>query len=202
MSELSRKIVLAATLVLIVAMLLTPFAVAKPAELKNNDKFEYFKLVCSGAGGPNWDKNWVTPPDADVAKTRHVRDRDWITGDTVELTVGTETIDRSTTPISVDYTTTVDNQILFNNDGTPAHYCIKLTDVVTLYENDVAIGTLVLKIAAVVEFTDGAPSGYAGTVSGYGTDALVGVHVSAVDLGLVPAESGYVRVGTITGWPI
>jgi len=177
----------------------TPMVLAMPGDEKSNEKFEYFELVCSGSGSPVWSRNWVTPPDGDSIKTRHVRDREWVTGDTVELTVGDETFTMNTEPYSVDYTTTIDNQIVFNNDGTPMHYAIKLTDVVTVFDDDVAIGTLVLQITALVDLTGEVPT-YQGTVMGYGTEALKGVHVSAIDVGMT-APGLFERIGTITGWP-
>ncbi len=181
--------------------LATPLVLAKPGAEKSNEKFEYFELVCSGEGSGTWEKEVVAPPGGTPPNSVHEKGEGWVTGDIVELTVGTKTFDTDSDPYSVDYTTTFDIIIFLDDAGVATKYNLRLTDVVTLYDESVEIGTLVLKITSVVEFIDGAPSGYSGTVNGYGTGALEGVHISAVDLGFVPAESGYVRVGTITGWP-
>ena len=181
------------------SLLLTPVVLAKPGAEKNNDKFEYFNLVCSGTGSGTFEKEVISPPEGAPPNSIHRKGGGWVTGDTVELTVGTETFDKTTTPYSVDYTTTYDIIIFLDSEGEAKKYNIKLTDVVTLYDEGEVIGTLVLKITAVVGLDETPPS-YAGTVIGYGTDALEGVHVSAIDLGGIPPPL-YARVGTITGWP-
>ncbi|HIJ08979.1 TPA: hypothetical protein HA274_06580 [Candidatus Bathyarchaeota archaeon] len=199
---MNRKILFAVASLLVISMMLTPFAFAKPGSEKNNEKFEYFELVCSGTGSGTFEKEVLSPPEGTPPNSIHRKGGGWVTGDTVELTVGTKTFDTASDPYSIDYTTTYDIEVFLEDDGTAKKYNIRLTDVVTLYYEDMAIGTLVLKITAVVEFTEGAPSGYAGTVNGYGTDALEGVHVSAVDLGVVSAPPPlYARIGTIKGWP-
>jgi hypothetical protein len=181
--------------------MLSPLAIAKPVSEKNNDKFDFFQLMCSGAQDTTTGTVLETYID-DMVKTRHVRDRGWVPADVLELTVGEETFTMDTEPFSVDWTTTFKANAIFNNDGTPKQTAIKLTDVVTVYDEDEVIGTLVLNIVSVIEFTDGAPSGYSGTVVGYGTEALKGVHISAIDLGLVSAPPPtFERLGTITGWP-
>jgi len=186
-----------------VAMLATPLVAAVPGEEKNNEKFEYFELACSGMGSEVFDRFWYTPPNADPLenKTTHGRGGGWITGPVVELTVGSDTYNTTTTPVSVTWTTMYDMDLVWNNDGTLKRVNIRLTDVVTVYEDDVEIGTLVLELKSAIVPT--ASSVYGGTVMGYGTGALKGVHISAIDLGLVSFPPPiYVRVGTITGWPL
>jgi hypothetical protein len=115
----------------------------------------------------------------------------WETGETVELTIGTVTYTKTTSPVRVDYSTTYNYNSVFK-DGVPT---VKLTlhDIVTVYLNDEPIGTIELRIKAV-----GGPAvGYSGVVNGFGTGAFEGVHISAIDLG-PPLPT---RVGTITGWP-
>jgi hypothetical protein len=185
----------------IMSMMLTPLAIAKPGAEKNNDKFNFFQLMCSGTQ----DETTGTVSETyigDIVKTRHVRDRGWLPDAVLELTVGEETFTMDTKPFSVDWTTTFDANAIFNNDGTSKQTALKLTDVVTVYDEDEVIGTLVLKIVSVIAFTDGAPSGYSGTVVGYGTDSLKAVRISAIDLGLVSIPPPtFERLGTITGWP-
>jgi len=189
---------------LAVSLMLTPLAIAKPGAVKSNDDFEFFELVCSGAGDQDYDRFWITPQNLEDPmdnKTAHGRNGGWVTGDTVELTIGDETFTMDTNPYSVTYTTTFDLEITRNNDGTLRRYNIRLTDVVTLYEENVEIGTLVLKLRSVVDFTGGLPPAYAGTVVGYGTEALKGVHVSGTDIGAIGGGL-FMRNGTITGWPM
>jgi len=195
-----KKLLILSLTFLVITLLATPLVSAVPGAEKNNDKFQYFELICSGVGSETYDKTWLSPPDSEIPNVFHGRGGGWLTGDVVELTVGDETFDTDTDPYSVDYATTFDIEVFRNNDGSINKYNLRLADVVTVYYEDEAVGTLVLKITSVVEFTDGAPSGYRGTVMGYGTDALKGVHISAVDLGGIPPPM-YMRVGTITGWP-
>ncbi len=183
-------------------MMLTPLAIAKPGAEKSNDKFDYFQLVVSGAGDGIFEKEVIAPAGGAPPNSIHRMGQGWVTGEVVELTVGTDTYDKTTNPYSIDYTTTFDIIIFLNDEGVAEKYTVKLIDVVTVYDEGLEIGTLVLKIESVVGFTDGTASSYSGTVCGYGTGDLSGVHISAVDLGFVPAESGFVRVGTIIGWPL
>ena len=201
MTEIKRKIVIITTIFLIAAMLLIPFAVAKPGAEKNNEKFEYFELVCSGATSETYDKIWITPPEADTAKTTHLRGGGWITGEVVELTVGDKTFTMVTDPYSVSWTTTFDGNLVYNNDGTNKLSILHLTDVLTVYNDGEEIGTLVLNLKSAIDFST-TPPGYSGVMQGYGTGALKDVHVSGIDNGLIDPVNGiFMRTGTITGWP-
>jgi hypothetical protein len=185
------------------SLLLTPIALAKPGAPKNNPKFEYFALLVSGSGTEEYDREWASPPNGEPPNLFHGRGGGWdpLTVDLVELTVGGETFDMTTDPYSVDYTTTFDIEVFLDNAGEATKYNIRLTDVVTVYDEGDEIGTLVLNIKAVVDFTV-FPPGYQGTIQGYGTGDLKGVHISAEDFGVVnPDPLRYYREGTITGWP-
>jgi hypothetical protein len=197
--RVNRKLLVVFVALMAVAMLATPLAVAKPGAEKNNEKFEYFKLVCTGADDGTSDKSWDTYLH-DIVKTGHGRGAGWTVGPTVALTVGDETFDGSTVPYSVAWDTTYDIEVFFNNDGSIARYNIKLTDVVTVYDEGAEIGTLVLSLTSYIVFEAGAPVKMAGTVVGYGTEELKGVHISAVDT-FDMVNLWYARVGTITGWP-
>jgi len=190
---------------LAVVMLATPLVQAVPGAPKNNDKFEFFELVCSGTGSGTGDRFWYTPPNADPLdnKTTHGRGMGWITGGTVELTVGEETFTMDTDPYNVTWTTAYDMELIRYNNGTIKRVNIRLTDVVTVYDADnESIGTLVLNLKSTIVPT--ATPVYSGNVVGYGTGDLAGVHISAIDLGLTalpPPDIIYERNGTITGWP-
>lgn len=197
-----KKKILVIVAMLSISMMLIPLALAKPGAEKSNDKFEFFELFCSGAANTSSGTAWPTfrENNSSLVKTRHIRDRGWITGDTVNLTVGEKTFNMTSEPFNISYTTTIDNNLLLNNDGSVKHYVIKLTDVVTLYENGVPIGTLVLEISpALLDFSV-MPPRTVGRVVGYGTGALEGVHVSATDPGVLGGGL-FKRTGTITGWP-
>ncbi len=203
MREVKSKVLVIAVALMAVAMLATPLVQAVPGAEKSNEKFEYFELVCSGTGSEVTDREWYTPPNADPLenKTTHVRGAGWVTGPVVELTVGSDTYTMTTTPVSVTWTTTYDVEYIRYNDGTTKRVNIRLTDVVTVYEDAVEIGTLVLELKSAIVPT--ASPVYGGNVVGYGTGALKGVHISGIDVGLVdPVNLIYVRVGTITGWPL
>jgi hypothetical protein len=106
-----------------------------------------------------------------------------------------------TAPYSVDWTTTYDADIVRFNNGSQKLTNIRLTDVVTVYDGEDEIGTIVLNLRASIDFTT-FPPGYGGTAQGYGTGELTGIHISGIDLGLTdPVNLIYSRVGTITGWP-
>jgi hypothetical protein len=200
--EVNRKILLT-VLMLAAVLLATPLVSAVPGAEKKNEKFEFFQLICSGDGTGLYDRQWDTFRNSEIIKTGHGRGGTWdeTTVDLVELTVGEETFDKNSDPYSVDYTTVYDIELLFDNVGVIVHYNIRLTDTVTVFDECVEIGTLVLKISATVDFTV-TPPAYKGTVVGYGTGELKGVHLSAVDLGLIsPDPLRYARIGTITGWP-
>jgi hypothetical protein len=104
--------------------------------------------------------------------------------------------------LSVDWTTTFNAEIIFNEDGTaPIMYYITLVDVVTLYDDGVEIGTLVLNLDSSVDLATTPPT-YSGTVLGYGTDALKGVQVTGTDIGLINSdEELFLRIGRIRNWP-
>jgi len=203
---MNKKILGFALTFLFLAMLTTPLISAKPATEKNNAKFEYFDLLVTGLPDENPDRLWYTPPNVDPLenKTQHSRGGGWITWPSPELTVGDETFDWESAPYSIDWTTTTDGNVVRFSDGTAKHNIIKLTDVVTLYYEGNEIGTLVLKLKSAIR--EGA---YSGNIMGYGTGALKGVHISAIDLGVVGFDPTttpmptvlFERVGTITGWP-
>jgi hypothetical protein len=124
--------------------------------------------------------------------------------DMVELTVGSETFHMTTEPYSVDYTETYDGEMFFDNEGNYIGWHMKVTDIITVYEDGTPIGTIVLKIPAAVVM-DGMEALFkGGSITGYGTLDLKGVHISAVDLGfsgIPPFDVIFGREGTITGWP-
>ena len=200
--KLNKKILIFVALMTF-SLLLTPLVLAKPGAEKNNDKFEYFQLVVSGAGSGTFDMEVVSPPEGAPPNSIHRRGGGWdpATVDFVELTVGDEVFTMTTDPYNVDYTTTYDIEIFLDETGTATKYNIRLTDVVTVFDEDEEIGTIVLKIKATVDLSV-LPPVYQGTIMGYGTGDLKGVHISAVDLGLTAQEPNrYTRIGTITGWP-
>ena len=162
---------------------------------------KYFNLLCSGHA----DESTGTVEEFfedDVLVKRIISDRAWITGPVVELTVGDEVFTPTTAPFSVDWTTTFNAEIIFNEAGTdPIMYYINLVDVVTVYEDDVEIATLVLDLDSTVDLATVPPT-YSGTVLGYGTGALKGVHVTGTDIGLInPDEELFLRIGRIRNWP-
>jgi len=184
------------------SLLLTPIAFAKPAIEKNNDKFEYFKFEFNGIQGPA-EREWNSPPTG-LPKVHHSRGVLTSSDDIVELTVGSEKFDMTTSPYSVDYTETFDGQIFFDNEGNYVGWHMRVTDVITVYESGTSIGTIVLKIPAVVVMDGMEASIESGSITGYGTGDLKGVHISAVDLGFSgdpPFDVIFGREGTITGWP-
>ena len=185
------------------AALSAPMVLAKPGAEKKNEKFEYFELVVSGEGLGTFEKEVFSPPEGAPPNSIHRRGGVWdvTTVDLVELTVGAETFDMTDFPYSVDYTNTYDVDIFLDDVGDATKFNIRLIDTVTVYDEGAPIGTLVLKITAVVDLTVMPPS-YQGTITGYGTGDLKGVHISAVDYGLTdPILLRYTREGTITGWP-
>jgi hypothetical protein len=196
---MNKKICGIAVAVMAISLMLTPLAIARPGAEKNNEKFEYFELLCSGSTAGTSDRSWYTPPNADPLdnKTQHVRG-----GDVVELTVGEETFDTESSPYYVDWTTTFNTNVIRNNDGTNKITVIQLTDVLSLYyEGEGLVGTLVLNLKSAIDFST-APPGYGGTMQGYGTGVLEGVKVSGEDIGLIDPVNGlFLRNGTITGWP-
>ncbi len=195
----NRKIVVLAVASLAIAMLATPLVSAMPGAEKNNEKFEYFKLVCTGQDDGTSEKSWDTYLH-EMVKTGHGRGAEWTVGPILALTVGDETFDGGTFPYSMAWDTTYDIQVFFNNDGSIARYNIRLTDVVTVYDTGAEIGTLVLKLTSYIVFEAGLPVKMAGTVVGYGTEELKGVQISAVDT-YDMVNLWYARVGTIAGWP-
>ena len=196
-----KKKVLIVTAILAFSLLLTPLALAKPNTEKNNDKFEYFKLEFNGIQGPA-EREWNSPPTG-LPKVHHSRGVLTSSDDILELTVGLETFDMTTEPYSVDYTETFDGEQFFDNDGNIKGWHMRITDVITVYEDGTPIGTIVLKIPAIVVMDGMEASHKGGTITGYGTDQLKGVHISAVDLGFsgMPPSIIFGREGTITGWP-
>lgn len=196
--------------ILAFSLLLTPIALAKPGAEKSNEKFEYFYLEVSGFGTGVFDRNWTTPPNADLIdnKTTHARGAQWFTWPGANLTVGGETFNMTTDPYNITWTTVYDADVVRYNNGTAKRQHVRLTDVVTMYDgNNDAIGTLVLELRSVLGPKVEGP--VFGSVVGYGTGAFEGVHISAVDLGVifldlttVPLPTVlYAREGTITGWP-
>lgn len=186
-------------------LILVPLALAKPGAEKSNPKFVYFHLGVSGFNTGTYDRSWDTPPNnPDWNKTTHNRGGGWFTWPGVNLTIGTETFTMDTTHYSVTWTTTIDNNVVRFNNGTTRANLIKLTDVVTVYEDNMEIGTLVLKLKSSIKLGE-----YSGNIVGYGTGAFKSVHISAIDLGLTFLDMTTVpfptvifeREGTIAGWP-
>jgi hypothetical protein len=196
-----KKKILIITVILAFSLLLTPLALAKPTIEKNNDKFEYFKLEFNGVMGSD-ERAWNSPPTG-LPKVHHSRGTQISSDSMVELTVGLETFDMTTEPYSVDYAETFDGQIFFDNDGNYVGWHMRVTDVITVYEDGASIGNIVLKIPVIVVMDGMEALSKSGSVTGYGTGELKGVHISAVDLGFsgIPPSVIYGREGTITGWP-
>jgi hypothetical protein len=196
-----NKKVLIVIAILAFSLLLAPMVLAKPAIEKNNDKFEYFKLEFDGMQ-TSGEREWNSPPTG-LPKVHHSRGMPMSSVSMVELTVGLEKFDMTTEPYSVDYTETFDGEIFFDNEGNYVGWHMKVTDVITVYEYGASIGTIVLKIPAVVVMDGMEASIKSGSITGYGTGDLKGVHISAVDLGFfgMPPSVTFGREGTITGWP-
>jgi len=198
----NKKLLVVFTAFLIIAIMATPLALANPGAEKNNEKFEYFELLCSGEGDGVMEREWSTTnphlKELELDKTYHTRGGGWITGDTVELTVGSDTYTMTTTPVSVEWTTTTYVNAIWNNTGPVLRYNIKLTDVVTVYEDSIEVGTLILELKSTI--VPGRDPIYSGVIVGYGTGALKGVKISGMDIGLVGAGL-FLRTGTIAGWP-
>ena len=196
-----KKKVLIVIAILAFSLLLTPIAFATPVIEKNNDKFEYFKLEFNGVTGPD-EREWNSPPTG-MPKVTHSRGVPTSSDGIVELTVGSETYDMTTEPYSVDYAETFDGQIFFDNDGNYVGWHMRVTDVITVYEDGASIGTIVLKIPVIVVMDGMEALSKSGSITGYGTGELKGVHISAVDLGFsgMPPSTIFGREGTITGWP-
>jgi hypothetical protein len=196
-----KKKVLIVTAILAFSLLLTPLALAKPTIEKNNDRFEYFKLEFNGVMGSD-ERAWNSPPTG-LPKVHHSRGTQISSDNMVELTVGLETFDMTTEPYSVDYAETFDGQIFFDNDGNYVGWHMRVTDVITVYEDGASIGTIVLKIPVIVVMDGMEALSKSGSITGYGTGELKGVHISGVDLGFsgIPPSVIYGREGTITGWP-
>ena len=196
-----------AVALLIIAMLATPIVSALPGEEKSNDKFVYFNLICSGVDAKIYGHPIVTYTENSVKyKTFHGWDSAWTPGSTVELTIGEETFTKTTSPYSVGYDTVFDLLSLKDNDGVTKMQLLRLTDTVSVYYNGEEIGTIILNICASIDATVTPPK-YSGTIVGYGTGDLRGVHISAVDDGKIGADpipslgSLFSRTGTIMGWP-
>jgi len=187
--------------ILAFSLLLTPLALAKPATEKNNEKFEYFKLEFNGVMYPP-EREWNSPPTG-LTKVSHSRGTTSSSDDIVELTIGSETFTMTTWPYSVDYTETFDGERFFDNEGNVVGWHMRITDVITVYEDETPIGTIVLKIPAVVVMDGMEALNKGGSITGYGTEELKGVHISGVDLGfsIIPPDIIFGREGTITGWP-
>ena len=198
---MKKKILGFALAFVFLAMLATPLVSAKPEIEKNNDKFEYFKFEFDGVMGPA-EREWNSPPTG-LPKVHHSRGTQTSSVSVVELTVGLETFDMTTEPYSVDYTETFDGEQFFDNDGNIKGWHMRITDVITVYEDGTPIGTIVLKIPAIVVMDGMEASHKGGTITGYGTGELKGVHISGVDLGFsgIPPSIIFGREGTITGWP-
>ena len=198
-----NKKILVVVVMLSFSLLLTPVVLATPDTEKNNDRFEYFKFEFNGVTGPA-EREWNSGPPTGLPKVHHSRGVLTSSDDIVELTVGSETFDMTTWPYSVDYTETFDGEMFFDNEGNLKGWHMKVTDVITVYEDETPIGTIVLKIPAVIVM-DGMEFLFkGGSITGYGTGELKGVHISAVDLGfsgIPPFDVIFEREGTITGWP-
>jgi hypothetical protein len=199
--EVKKKILGFALAFVFLAMLAAPLVSAKPATERNNDRFEYFKVEFDGMQDPGG-QEWNSPPTG-LPKVHHSRGMPYSSVSMVELTVGSETFDMTTDPYSVDYTETFDGEIFFDNEGNYIGWHMRVTDVITIYEDETPIGTIVLKIPAIVVIDGMEASIKSGSITGYGTGQLKGVHISAVDLGFSGIPPSYIfgREGTITGWP-
>jgi hypothetical protein len=204
---MNKKVLGFALAFIFIAAMATPMALARPGGEKSNDKFDYFYLQVSGFGSGTNDKFWYTPPNADVNdnKTQHARGGGWVTfpESEVYLIVGEDEFRTDTDPVHISWTTTFNTNLIRFNNGTTKSTIIKLTDVVTVYDGEEEIGTLVLELKSSIKLGVGS-----GTVQGYGTGAFEGVKISAVDLGVISITPGtppivlYAREGTITGWPL
>jgi hypothetical protein len=194
-----KKKKLVILLLLTLSFTLIPFAVAKPGEEKNNEKFQYFKLYLQGRNAGDGDR-WYCPPKytgpppppspagylypPDGPMIFQVRGSNW-NEEVVEVTVGTETL------YPVDYFASVSW---------------------TIHR---VLGRIIVLVKETVVFEDGStlvivahgnnplPFGtwdkeFTPTFTGHGTGYLQGVSISGICLG---GGGTLIREGTVKDWP-
>ena len=166
------------------SLMLTPLAVAKPGALKTNEKFLNFMLEPSGATGDAM-KAW------EAGNTSHARGVEWINGETLTLTIGTDVFTMESEPVSIDYVVTSAEW-----DSGPKGTVVRVEETVTIYYDTVPLGTIELSIRS-----KSSANGYSGTVVGHGTGDFEGVKISAVDQVVLDPAFHLARIGTIQGWP-
>ncbi|MEJ2242808.1 MAG: hypothetical protein P8Y18_11825 [Candidatus Bathyarchaeota archaeon] len=165
-------------------LMLTPLALAKPGTTKANEKFLNFMLEPSGATGDIM-KAW------EAGETSHARGAEWINGDTLTLTIGTDVFTMESDPVSIEYFVKSAEW-----DAGPKGTVVRVEETVTIYYGAVPLGTLELSIRSKTS-----ANGYSGTVVGHGTGDFEGVKICAVDQVVLDPAFHLARIGTIQGWP-
>jgi hypothetical protein len=159
---------------------------------------QYFQLVPSGGADPETGVEWVYPKPPADPESAHVRNREWVIGDTLTLTVGDDTYTMGGDPIDISYYGEFDSDTVFGEEVNVTKVRVRETITVSVMGEE--IGKLKLLITS-----ESSATGYAGSVVGYGTGVFKGVKIVAADqvvlVSLDPLVFTLARTGKVTNWP-
>ena len=174
-------------LVLTLILLAIPLLTITPVQAGKGQEKLYFKLYAVGWPDPETGERWDTP------QTAHLRDVEWYhPPDVLEVTIGTDTYNMTTTPVYISYSAKLDMDINLKTLGGKG----RARETITFSDGTV-LGTL--EILAVC----------GATFAGHGTGALEGVKVAGYTprTEVIPwpdppyYRAAITREGTIMGWP-
>ena len=159
---------------------------------------QYFQLVPSGGADPETGVEWVYPKPPADPESFHVRNREWVIGDTLTLTVGNDTYTMGGDPIDLSYYGEFDSDTVYGEEVNVTKVTVRETITVSCMGE--VIGELKLLIKS-----ESSATGYAGSVVGYGTGAFKGVKIIAADqvivVSLDPLVFTLARTGKVKNWP-
>jgi hypothetical protein len=196
---MNKKIFVILATVLAISLILTPLAIAKPGEVKENEKWQTFELLIVGGGETG--KFWQTPPEPAEPKTTHSRGNIWYSGDELTGTVSSViiTIGGTETYSLIEEGGILDYYALLNaNNNLNKMMTVGLKETIRFMDGATEIGTLEITVSD--QIFDGDYTTMTGTFVGIGTGALKGVKLIGTDL-LSLDPFAVMRSGIIMNWP-
>ena len=159
---------------------------------------QFFKMVISGAGDAETGYQWVCPPAPAEAEVVHVRNREWVIGDVLTLTVGADTYTMGGSPVDLSYYGIMDTDVMINNvDGNTTY--VRVDEKYSIFYNGEKIGSIKLFVRSVLS-----PTEQGGTVWGYGTGIFRDIRIKGIDQVTYIPDPFFLelaRVGEIRNWP-
>jgi len=158
---------------------------------------QFFKMAISGSGDSETGYEWVCPKPPAEAESVHVRNREWVIGDVLTLTVGPDMYTMGGSPVDISYYGIMDTDLEITDEGNFTK--VRVDEIYSMFYMGKKIGSIKLFVRS--ELT---PTGAGGKVWGYGTGYFRDVKIKAEDVVTYIPDPFFLelaRIGKIYNWP-